>query len=304
MANVSSSNLTSKFSNTIVDQELSSLAKASYIISIIFNSITCPFTVLLNVLVILAVKSRPRLQSKPNILLACLAVTDAMNGLSAQPAFIFSNDTETTTYDQLPPHFSLLPELRLARPVRLFRAAPDVGDFGETCSDQIYNAIPVRCHKQKHQGGGDRILDRLSLLWTSTLITDQTIFTNAFTGLVLTSCVLFILVSYVILYRETRRHENKIKTGQLPQEEKERFLRDRKALKTTVYVVGAVLLCLTPAAAWLLVSSFLRVVAEELWAQMTHDQLRKTIGPTVRTFVYLNSLINPLIYCWRQKEMR
>ena len=136
------------------------------------------------------------------------------------------------------------------------------------------------------------------------LITDQTIFTNSFTGLVLTSCVLFILVSYVILYRETRRHENKIKAGQLPQEEKERFLRDRKALKTTVYVVGAVLLCLTPAAAWLLVSSFLRVLAEELWAQMTHDQLRKTIGPTVRTFVYLNSLINPLIYCWRQKEMR
>ena len=90
MANVSSSNLTSKFSNTIVDQELSSLAKASYIISIIFNSITCPFTVLLNVLVILAVKSRPRLQSKPNILLACLAVTDAMNGLSAQPAFILA----------------------------------------------------------------------------------------------------------------------------------------------------------------------------------------------------------------------
>ena len=134
------------------------------------------------------------------------------------------------------------------------------------------------------------------------LITNQTIFTNAFTGLVLTSCVLFILFSYVILYRETRRHENKIKAGQLPQEERQRFIKDRKALKTTVYVEGAVLLCLTPAAAWLLVSSFLRVSAEELWAQMT--QLRKAMGPTVRTFVYLNSLINPLIYCWRQKEMR
>ena len=90
MANVSSSNLTSKFLNTIVYQELSPLAKASYIISIIFNSITCPFTVLLNVLVILAVKSKPRLESKPNILLACLAVTDAMNGLAAQPAFILA----------------------------------------------------------------------------------------------------------------------------------------------------------------------------------------------------------------------
>ena len=304
MANVSSSNLTSKFSNTIVDQELSSLAKASYIISIIFNSITCPFTVLLNVLVILAVKSRPRLQSKPNILLACLAVTDAMNGLSAQPAFILATTLKLlrmTSYLRISVYYQnfasrvlyvcsalhlMLVTLERLVAIEFTMRYPYVVTNRNIKVAVIAFWIVCLCSEQ------------------AALITDQTIFTNAFTGLVLTSCVLFILVSYVILYRETRRHENKIKTGQLPQEEKERFLRDRKALKTTVYVVGAVLLCLTPAAAWLLVSSFLRVVAEELWAQMTHDQLRKTIGPTVRTFVYLNSLINPLIYCWRQKEMR
>ena len=304
MANVSSSNLTSKFSNTIVDQELSSLAKASYIISIIFNSITCPFTVLLNVLVILAVKSRPRLQSKPNILLACLAVTDAMNGLSAQPAFILATTLKLlrmTSYLRISVYYQnfasrvlyvcsalhlMLVTLERLVAIKFTMRYPYVVTNRNIKVAVIAFWIVCLCFEQ------------------AALITDQTIFTNAFTGLVLTSCVLFILVSYVILYRETRRHENKIKTGQLPQEEKERFLRDRKALKTTVYVVGAVLLCLTPAAAWLLVSSFLRVVAEELWAQMTHDQLRKTIGPTVRTFVYLNSLINPLIYCWRQKEMR
>ena len=304
MANVSSSNLTSKFSNTIVDQELSSLAKASYIISIIFNSITCPFTVLLNVLVILAVKSRPRLQSKPNILLACLAVTDAMNGLSAQPAFILATTLKLlrmTSYLRISVYYQnfasrvlyvcsalhlMLVTLERLVAIEFTMRYPYVVTNRNIKVAVIAFWIVCLCSEQ------------------AALITDQTIFTNAFTGLVLTSCVLFILVSYVILYRETRRHENEIKTGQLPQEEKERFLRDRKALKTTVYVVGAVLLCLTPAAAWLLVSSFLRVVAEELWAQMTHDQLRKTIGPTVRTFVYLNSLINPLIYCWRQKEMR
>ena len=305
MANVSSSNLTSKFSNTIVDQELSSLAKASYIISIIFNSIACPFTVLLNVLVILAVKSRPLLQSKPNILLACLAVTDAMNGLVAQPVFIsattlklfhitsysrevsvrYQNISSRVLYVCSALHLMLVTGERLVA-IKFTMRYPYVVTNRNIKVAVIAFWIVCLCSEQ------------------ATLITDQTIFTNAFTGLVLTSCVLFILVSYVILYRETRRHENKIKAGQLPQEEKERFLRDRKALKTTVYVVGAVLLCLTPAAAWLLVSSFLRVLAEELWAQMTHDQLRKTIGPTVRTFVYLNSLINPLIYCWRQKEIR
>ena len=163
MANVSSSNLTSKFSNTIVDQELSSLAKASYIISIIFNSIACPFTVLLNVLVILAVKSRPRLQSKPNILLACLAVTDAMNSLVAQPAFISATTLKLFHITSYSREVSVRYQ-NISSRVLYVCSAPDVGDLGETCSDQIYNAIPVRCHKQKHQGGGDRILDRLSLL--------------------------------------------------------------------------------------------------------------------------------------------
>ena len=60
----------------------------SYILTIIINSITCPFTVLLNVLVIMAVKRRPRLQTNNNILLACLAATDALTGLIVQPSFI------------------------------------------------------------------------------------------------------------------------------------------------------------------------------------------------------------------------
>ena len=58
------------------------------IIAVIINSIACPLTVLLNVLVIMAVKRRPRLQSNTNILLACLAATDVFTGLIVQPSFI------------------------------------------------------------------------------------------------------------------------------------------------------------------------------------------------------------------------
>ena len=59
------------------------------IIQIIITTTTCPFTILLNILVILAVKKTPRLQSKPNIMLACLAATDAFTGVTAQPSYIF-----------------------------------------------------------------------------------------------------------------------------------------------------------------------------------------------------------------------
>ena len=58
------------------------------VFTLIISFIICPFMVLFNVLVIMAVKRRRRLQTNSNILLACLAATDALTGLITQPAFI------------------------------------------------------------------------------------------------------------------------------------------------------------------------------------------------------------------------
>ena len=66
-------------------------------------------------------------------------------------------------------------------------------------------------------------------------------------------CVVFVSCSYLILYFETRRHQKIIKTHQLPQEQMETFLKENKALKTTVLVVSAVGLCLLPAAFYLVI---------------------------------------------------
>ena len=68
------------------DREVPSLAGS--IIIIIINTTSFPCTVILNVLVIKAVKTTPRLRTNSNILLACLAVTDALTGLLCQPLFI------------------------------------------------------------------------------------------------------------------------------------------------------------------------------------------------------------------------
>ena len=71
-----------------VPPRLSAQEQMCLIINIILNIITYPFTVLLNALVIIAVKTRPTLQSNANILLACLAAIDAVSGVLAQPSFI------------------------------------------------------------------------------------------------------------------------------------------------------------------------------------------------------------------------
>lgn len=54
----------------------------------VLDFVACPFNILLNTMVMVAVKTKRRLQTHPNILLACLALTDLMVGLIVQPLHI------------------------------------------------------------------------------------------------------------------------------------------------------------------------------------------------------------------------
>lgn len=58
------------------------------LLAIALSMASCPFTILMNALVIIAVKTRPGLQTMHNILLACLAGTDLLVGVVVQPSFI------------------------------------------------------------------------------------------------------------------------------------------------------------------------------------------------------------------------
>ena len=291
-----SSNSTTNFSNDAFS--LTVPKQVSYIATIAINSITCPFTVLLNVLVIMAAKRRRRLRSKTNILLACLAVTDLLTGLVAQPSFIvwktfqLLGKTPGMAYHDSPRevHNSSFRALTVCSSLHLMLV---------TCERLI--AIRFTMH-YPYIVIKRNIKVAVIAIWIFVIFcdvfrrlkTDLKIAFNLLVGLVLVSCILFILVSYVILYRETLCQQTKIKTQQLPQEEVQRFAKERKALKTTVLVVGTVMLCFLP----MLFALFISVSARSGQYQIAY------IPPYVRTFSMLNSLLNPLIYCWRQKEMR
>ena len=78
-------NITHELAKTIVEETTENVQDSStVVINLIINIMACPFTVLLNVMVIMAVKRRTRLQTNSNILLACLAATDALTGLITQ----------------------------------------------------------------------------------------------------------------------------------------------------------------------------------------------------------------------------
>ena len=96
-ASLDLTNITHELAKNSVEKTTENVQDSStVVINLIINIMACPFTVLLNVMVIMAVKRRTRLQTNSNILLACLAATEALTGLITQPAFIFWNTFEMT----------------------------------------------------------------------------------------------------------------------------------------------------------------------------------------------------------------
>ena len=282
-----------RYHNGIDNGELTLLTEVSYALVIIINCIACLCTSTLNVLVIAAVKRRPRLQSNTNILLACLAGTDLLCGLAVQPSLVVWKAFQ----------LSGTPNNCLLRAIH---------------NDLLgYQSLVSMLHLSLVTG--ERLLAikytmryptivtirniRLAVITAWVLSTLIEILGNVFTDLpgfftsllafILISCILFIILSYAILFVEIRRHQKAIKTQQLSQGEIDTHARDYKAFKTTVYIVSAVLFSFLPIAMTLLFRP-----------KEGYGGLHDVFLPWFRTFVMLNSLLNPLIYCWRQKDLR
>lgn len=76
------------FNSTAPDVDYALIGDLIKVLAIVTLLIACPLVILLNALVIMAIKTKRRLQTRGNILLASLAGTDLAMGLTSQPAFI------------------------------------------------------------------------------------------------------------------------------------------------------------------------------------------------------------------------
>ena len=270
--------------------------EVTFIITIVINSITCPFTVLLNVLVIMTVKRRPRLQSNANILLACLAATDVFTGLVTQPSFFLWKTFRFL--DVLVPTHEMFRQIQTAS-LRL----------GSLCScfhltlvtGERLLAIKFTWH-YPYLVTKQNIKVAVILFWILAisfavvkLLKTESKLMSFLVAFVIIFSLVFTASAYIILYIETLRHRELIKTQQLPQEEVERFVKENKALKTTVLVVGAVILCFIPP---------IIVLSLQVSGVNTGQNSYDIYTGWTRTILMLNSLLNPFIYCYRQKEMR
>ena len=258
----------------------------------VISIITCPVTTVLNALIMVAVKTKNQVRTKSNIALACLSSTDAVMGVIGLP--LFSSwlivELQGNTFGM---HCELIgftrTSLRLLTIASLLHLAiVNVERYIAIKHSLRYEIIVTEA----------RLIGVSALLWTITLLLTFLPGNNYVQyDIGLTSlCIASIYSCQVVLYYETRRHEKKIALQQVSVEAREKFLREKKALKQTTTVIFFLIICYLP----IIISR----VFISTFAVLNSVNSVYFVHFTGVFFVISNSLLNPIIHCVRMKKFR
>lgn len=213
---------------------------------IVVNLLSLPLTLLLNALVIIVVKTQRRLRSMANVLLACLAVTDFMVGLTIQPLRISTDIIALKGWTTS--EFSLLSDLKK----KLFST------FWFASLFHLVLISGERYLAMKHSYSYPTLVNTVRLLVASTvtwIVAILPVLSKVFEpilGICIVANVPIIIFCQVVVYGEVRRHEKQIIAHQVSLEAREKFKKEKKALKITTLIIVAVAACYLPS----LVSKF------------------------------------------------
>ena len=263
--------------------------------SIILEVLCCPFVILMNVLVIVAVKTTHGLQSPSNILLASLAGTDLLTGTTTLPASI-AGEIFAIAGGSVTIYCTLVK--KIVSPLRFVSVLTSLFHLGVISVDRY---IAIRYSLQYYSIVTKfRLAIAIAFSWclavafTIFRLLVETSLPVFFLQVLTFTCILIMVYCHVSVYFVTRRHERQIRTEQIATgEDTEEFLKEKKAWKTTAIIIGFVVLSLLPGV-------FINFGVMFTWDPRWLDRFR----PLVLSFLILNSLSNPIIYCLRIRTMR
>lgn len=270
----------------------------SIIATTAITTIACLLTVLLNALVIIAVKKKKQIRSIPIVLMTSLAAVDLLIGAVTQPLFcaagIFRllNDYETTCI--LRAMYFFMMHLVLASIYHLtamawegYVAITKTIKYKSIVTSSRLQMCAIACWVSAAIPVGPSVLSVAGITDTKQRHISQALFIISPQA----TCLIAITVFYVLIYLETRKRKLIAVPGNPLSQEARNAKIVRRVAKSTFLLTISLPISFSPAIVLPFVLHLLSVS-------------RREVVQWVLTLNMLNSLANPILYFYRNPRLR
>ena len=270
--------------------------RATYIANCVFNIFLNYTAFMLNIVTIYAIHKTAKMPKTLKTLLLSLACSDVAVGLFSQPLYTFF----------------LINWLRLHNPgcntqqVRtisssLFSAASFLG----VVAVSVDRFLAVHLHlRYQELVTHKRVVIVVISIWILSAFVSFTMFwelrgTRAYINLfILAFGFIISFVAYIKMYLTVRRHKNQIQSLLVVDETQSGIMTNYAAVvKTTVGVLYVYLVLLASYLPYFICMAVVRICRDSSIA-------KKQLYLFSLTLMFLNSSLNPVIYCWKMRHIR
>ena len=260
---------------------------SSFIVNCVFNACTAYTAIMLNILTIHAVRKTSSLPKPLRPLLLSLAVSDLGVGLFAQPLYIALMIRPTANSTEI--------ALNIVGLTFFFAS------FLTVVALTVDRFLAVHLHlRYQELVTHKRAIAAAISIWVLSIILPlfslQSSPAKGLINSVVGFCFIITAVAHCRIYVVVRRHTNQIQVLQMQlagKSQVENAVRHRKSAISTIYIYLVFLTCCLP--------KFCATVALRIHPSSTAlNALRFYTG----TLLFLNSSLNPVLYCWRMRTIR
>ena len=259
----------------------------------VINALSSPASVVLNIITVQALRKTPSIPKTLKTLLLSLTVSDLGVGLLVQPLYVarlvmeIKQHTDNIVYHGV--------DIALTVQAKILSFASYIGIVALT----VDRFLAIHLHlRYQELVTHKRVVAVVSSLWVSSGVLallhqlSSPIF-SSFQGIITTICFIITGIFYCKIYAAVRRHSNQIHALQAAQnEDVVNAARVQKSALATFYVYVVFLVCYLP----IICAGTAKAIGE--------TPLLSHLWYFTLTVVYLNSSLNPLIYCWKMRHIR
>ena len=268
------------------------------VVNCVFNAFLCLTTIVLNIITIQAIRKTSSLPKTLKTLLLSLAASDLGVGLLVQPLYVailvmeIDQNTNGTAY------YSVYKAYLIQKKVSVL--ASHLGVFALTSNRFLAIQLHLRYQKLVTHKRVVAVVISVWVLSASISAIDiprQLDSSDIMYAVIFVVCLITTGLLYCKVYAAVRHHTKQIHALQVQQatqnEDMANAARLKKSSLATFYVYFVYLVCYLPLSCY-------------LFAQTVNGEtpLLSHLYFFTRTLVYLNSSLNPLIYCWKMRHIR